>query len=410
MSKVHTELYDVLEINPDADGKEIRKAYQTMVKKYHPDKNKDPGAVEIYKKVMRANEILSDPEKKRVYDESGEEGINELEEIAKQQEAFNKNPMNPSNFFARMQEQRVKPKMQYNHNITLTEYFRNKVINIEYPRDIACEECDTTGFMDKKHHFCKQCNGSGMILRVIQQGMMIQQISTPCPQCGGKKYDTTAHATGKCKKCNGKGTVGKMENVNVPLPENIINEPVILIPQKGPWLDGKFIDLEVHFRLKMPDNFKMTSNGKLIHIMHINFTETICGFRRIIDHPSGEKLLIIAEKGLIIDPNYFYMLKNQGFGNDLMYLSFVIHYPEKIIIPKKNAGALNFDNLEFILGDRYAPNYGSDSGIKIENIFQLSTIEKFNINPEAKGKINDENELSEEENFNNQNGNACVHF
>ena len=63
----------------------------------------------------------------------------------------------------------------------------------------------------------------------------LTNIRAPCPQCGGKKYDSTAHAKGKCKKCNGKGTVGKMENVNVPLPlKNIINEPVILIPQKGP--------------------------------------------------------------------------------------------------------------------------------------------------------------------------------
>ena len=65
---------------------------------------------------MQANEILSDAEKKRVYDESGEEGINELEEIAKQQEAFNKNPMNPCNFFARMQDNASNKKC----NITIT--------------------------------------------------------------------------------------------------------------------------------------------------------------------------------------------------------------------------------------------------------------------------------------------------
>lgn len=401
-TKVHTEYYDVLGVSPVADDKEIRKAYRKMVLKYHPDKNKDPSAAEMYKKVQNVYEILSNPEKRKIYDERGERGV-------KQQEELEKDPMNPFNVFSRMQEQRIKPKMQYQHNITLAEYFRNETVTITYQRDTRCNTCDATGFADKKPHQCKQCDGSGVILRVIQHGMTIQHISTPCPQCGGKKYDTTSHNVNRCVECGGKGTIGMMENVEVPLPDNIIREPVILIPQKGPWYDGKFIDLEVHFRLKMPDNFKMTSNGKLIHVMHINFTETICGFRRIIDHPSGDKLLIIAEKGIIINPDYFYLLEKQGFGNDVMYLSFVIHYPEKIIIPKKNAGMLNFENLESIFGDRYAPNYGSDSGIKIENIFTLSTTEKINNNPETNEKRTKYDDDSSEEDI-NPNGNACVHF
>lgn len=400
-TKIHTELYDVLEVSPDADIKEIKKAYRKMVLKYHPDKNKNKGAVEIYKKVSNAYEILSDPEKRKIYDEYGERGV-------KQQEEFDKDTMNPFNVFSRMQEQRIKPKMQYQHNITLSEYFKNKTVIVTYQRDTRCNTCDATGFADKKPHQCKHCNGTGMILRIIQHGMSIQHISSPCPHCGGKKHDPSAHSN-RCEECSGKGSIGIMENIEVQLPDNIIHEPAILVPQKGPWYDGKYIDLEVHFRLKMPDNYKMTSDGKLIHIMHINFTETICGFRRIIDHPSGDKLLIIAEKGLIINPDYFYLLEKQGFGNEIMYLSFIISYPEKIIIPKKNPGMLNFDNLESIFGERYAPNYVSDSGIKIENIFMLSTLEKINNNPETNKKESRDSDSDSSES-NNQDGNACVHF
>lgn len=71
----HRDLYDELEIPVTADPTLVKKSYRRLAKKYHPDKNDAPDAEEKFKKVGNAYEILSDPEKKRIYDQFGENGL-----------------------------------------------------------------------------------------------------------------------------------------------------------------------------------------------------------------------------------------------------------------------------------------------------------------------------------------------
>ena len=65
-------LYSILGITPDADDKEIKKAYRKLARKYHPDVNKDKGAEEKFKEINMANEVLSDPKRRAQYDQYGE--------------------------------------------------------------------------------------------------------------------------------------------------------------------------------------------------------------------------------------------------------------------------------------------------------------------------------------------------
>lgn len=62
--------YDILNIRKDATTEEVKKAYRKMVLQYHPDKNKCAGAEEKFKLVHQANQVLSDPIQRRIYDES----------------------------------------------------------------------------------------------------------------------------------------------------------------------------------------------------------------------------------------------------------------------------------------------------------------------------------------------------
>lgn len=67
--------YKALNLQKGAAEDEIKKAYRKLALKYHPDKNKEPGAEEKFKEVAEAYEILSDPKKKDIYDKYGEDGL-----------------------------------------------------------------------------------------------------------------------------------------------------------------------------------------------------------------------------------------------------------------------------------------------------------------------------------------------
>ena len=67
--------YKILNISRDASEEEVKKAYRKMALKFHPDKNKDSGAEEKFKEIAEAFEVLSDPQKREVFDRYGEEGL-----------------------------------------------------------------------------------------------------------------------------------------------------------------------------------------------------------------------------------------------------------------------------------------------------------------------------------------------
>lgn len=393
MNKNHTELYDVLGLKQNASDDEIKRAYRKMAKEFHPDKNKEVGAEETFKKVTHANDILSNPEKRKIYDQFGEEGLNSQ---------FNEGSDPMEEFFRKMNmNQQKKPRTQKQVNITLDEYFTKKTVTITLNRNLKCEPCNATGFTDKQDHRCRKCGGVGIVAEIVRNGPMVQQRQMICPQCKGQKMETSALNL-KCKSCNTTCTTTSEEKIEAPIPENITRTQAVLIPEKGNWVDGNYIDLIVIFNLKMPENFGMTQDLQLIHTMHINYSETLCGFRRVINHPSGKKILIISEKGIVVSPDNIYFLDKLGFNNGIMYLTFAIHYPESIKLPNKKQ--LNFENLDAAMGTRYEPNYDK-TDIDPENIYTLNTIKKLNNNGRTRDtdKNNNNNSFDDEDEDYNDN-------
>lgn len=370
MSTQHTKFYDVLGLTPNATQDQIKKAYRQNAIKYHPDRNHDEGAEDKFKEISNAYEILSDPEKRRMYDQFGEEGMSD---------PFSGMGMDPFSMFNMGQKrERV---TQYVHKITLDEYFRHKTITIDIPRNTQCEKCDSTGFTDKVPHPCTQCKGNGHVMRITKVAQFIQQMQVVCPACHGNKFDTT-EIEKRCNSCEGKGTIKFVESCSVEIPQDILRNPITNLPEKGAFVNGKYLSLDVIFKLKMPKNYGITSDGKLVYSMQINYPETLCGFRREIDHPSGKKLLIVSDKGNIINPHYIYQLPGLGFADNVMYLNFNINYSEKIIIPRKSQLGLSFENLESVIGNRFCPN-STSSDIDPQDIYNLETIDKINNDPNA---------------------------
>ena len=383
MSDNEQDYYKILGIDRNATERDIKKAYRKLAVKYHPDRCQDENASEMFKQINNAYDILSDSEKRKIYDQYGEKGF-------KQGMGMDDDFMDPMDIFSRMRPRRPVDQMQY--TIKLDDYFTKKKVTIPVSRNIKCDECDATGFTDKQKHHCNQCGGNGIIVQVIPVGPGIsQQIQMPCPTCKGRKYDVNATNL-QCKHCTGTGSVKKTEMVDVDIPRNITTNPITKLNGAGSWVDGSYVDLAIIFKLKIPKGFGITSDKKLIYTMNINYPETLCGFRRTINHPSGKIILVVSEKGYVINPDHIYHLDMLGLNGEKMYLNFIINYPESIVMPKNKM--LNFNNLDSMMGSRYQIDEPSTTNIDSMNIYILGRLTKINNN--HRSQTDDDNSDGEE--------------
>lgn len=376
------EFYKILDIDSDATQEEVKKAYRKKTLLYHPDKNQgNADATKKFHEVTNAYEILSNPKKREIYDKFGEKGL----------EREMNNPF---------QQDVQRHAMQAIHKITLEEYFTQYSTKVKIPIDKQCVDCDSTGFSDKKKHYCKSCGGSGMMIveQHLGPGMKVQQ-RMPCHYCRGNGKDVT-DAKILCKTCNGKGTKKHYDHVDVPIPRNINISNTQIVHDCVPIDENTKIDLAVVFKLKYGKNFSITDDRKLLYNLHINLTESLCGFTRKINHPNGQTFLIVSDQGCVISPNYIYSVPGYGFKNDddngydIMYLSFVIHYPDTIKIPKKKA--LTFNSLETTMGPRRVENYTDEE--ETLSTFNLQSLTKRD-DDKRMSKDDSENDDDDEENF-----------
>lgn len=370
---MHSELYEVLGVTVTATSEEIKRAYKKMAILYHPDKNKDATAEEKFKKISHAYTILSNPDKRQQYDKYGEDGVN-----------VGVNPM--EEIFKRNRQVQVKQEVCI---VTLDELFTLKKYSMKITRDVKCDDCNATGFSDKQQHLCKQCKGTGMSVTVIKSGHMIQQIQTICGVCQGQKIDTRHAAI--CDTCRGGCTISARETIEVDIPKNFLETPTTMIKEKGPWHNGSYIDLMVLFRIKLSPNYELLDN-KLMYTITINFAESVCGLKKSFRHPNKQNILIESEPGTIINPETIYILPNlglpDGYGHDVLYLSFKVIYPESFEFPVKKV-ALTPDNLAGMLlaGAKTVNDYDAD--VEYDSVVNLEVV----------GKVKDTVKEEEEQTF-----------
>ena len=194
------EYYNLLGVDKNADKSSIKKAYHKLAVKHHPDKGGDP---DKFKLIAEAFEVLSDPEKKKLYDSGGKEAIN------------GQGMSNPMDMFSQMfsgnrSTKRKGKNTEYTMNITLEDVYngRNKSLSL------------TRTVIDKSSIFAfLKCNGQGMTIRKIQMGPMTQQIQTQCNECNGlgSKYKSN-----KIK-----------ENIKIYVPKGVCNNKKIVVDGKG---------------------------------------------------------------------------------------------------------------------------------------------------------------------------------
>ena len=342
-------LYEVLGVEKTASDEEIKNVYRRLAKKYHPDKNQGNSEAEnLFKEISHAYEVLSDPQKRKVYDMYGNE-----------------------NFEENMMNQNLNRQFSVTKKIlTLAEYFQNRPITINYERRVECDTCDATGFTDHQDHKCQYCKGQGKIKEMVRMQIFIQEVVRECQHCNGNCYDLS-YSDLVCDDCDGTGITLIDDSIEIDIPRNIIHEQKIMISNKGDWYGRGYSDLLIDFDIKFDKGFDILENGNLVYKMKITLADSICGFRQKINHPNGKKLLIISDKKNIINPNKYYILPYLGFNNSELYIHFKINYPKQVVIPEDCK--LTTITLAKCLG-RVDTNIDYDDDIENEHIYNLSTL------------------------------------
>lgn len=212
--------YEILGINRDATEEEIKKAFRQQARKYHPD-NKETGNEEKFKSINEAYEILSDPEKRSVYDRYGISGLRSTFGESVFDFGFRDLSEIFSEFFGGMPRSKktTGPErgrdLRHDLEIDFLDAVNGCTKEITVHSLEECQTCKGSGSKPgTKLKTCKSCNGHGEV-RIVQESFFghITQIST-CPSCEGAGK-IVEHP---CQDCSGSGQKKAKRNVEVKVP------------------------------------------------------------------------------------------------------------------------------------------------------------------------------------------------
>lgn len=344
---MENELYDLLGVNRDASDNDIKKAYRNMALKYHPDRNLDnkEKAEEEFKKIREAYDILGDPEKRQIYDKHGMDGFknNGMPDMGDVQDIFNRM------FGGMSQSQQSEAPLVLQHPVSLQDIFMKRKTKLSYERKNKCTNCEGTGHREKKKTVCSTCSGKGVIFNDIRHGNQIFRQQITCNVCKGNKI-IVPKKEDKCQKCD-RGIVTEKCELEMNIPENIHTIGKAQINNKGNYnpITDRYGALVINFGITLPKGYEINRVTEKLHFVYtISLADSICGFKRVMNHPSGKKILIQSEKGHVVNPGTGYILEGQGFNNDILIVEFDIENPDHI-------NTLDDDKLSIIdrLGGRY---------------------------------------------------------
>ncbi|MCI7047373.1 MULTISPECIES: molecular chaperone DnaJ [Helicobacter] len=251
--------YEILEVQRNASGDEIKKAYRKMALKYHPDRNPDnKEAEEMFKKVNEAYQILSDSEKRQIYDTYGKKGL--------ESSGFGFSDMGESifdifnsvfggnfgGFGGFSQRSKKNEKYPRDLGIALELTFQEAVFGCKKEIEIlykkSCDSCQGSGAKDGKVETCKVCKGSGR--ETFSQGFMT--FAQTCSKCHGSGQMISE----KCEKCHGRGYKEEKEKFEVNIPEGVDSHNQIRVTQRGNLMpDGTRGDLYIEIQALEDEHF-----------------------------------------------------------------------------------------------------------------------------------------------------------
>lgn len=229
--------YETLGVSRDASPEEIKKAYRKKARKLHPDINPSPEAADEFKRVSHAHDVLSDPEKRRIYDQTGNEngqtqggfgggfpggfggGFGDIFDAF-----FNQQPSGPASRTRQGQDALINVRIDLKDAVFGAE----KPITVDTA--VTCDKCHGDGCAPGTHpETCQVCRGQGYMTRQVQSilGTVMQQVE--CSACHG--YGTVIKTP--CPECYGEGRVRERKPLTIKIPAGVNSGSRIRLSGQG---------------------------------------------------------------------------------------------------------------------------------------------------------------------------------
>jgi molecular chaperone DnaJ len=273
--------YEVLGCERGAGADDIRKAYKREALKHHPDRNPgDPAAEAKFKAVNEAYQVLSDDEKRRIYDQFGHAGLEggggfegASDVFAHMQDLFAEMFSGGFGFGgggARRQARRGGD-LRVQARLTLSEAAFGVKREIAVQAPVRCEDCAGTGAKPgTKPEACGHCRGSGHVSNA--RGFVM--FTTPCPKCQGQGV-VIKHL---CKTCDGRGAVEKARKVVVSFPAGIDAGQRLRVPGQGLPGPGGAPSGDLYVEIDVEEDPRFERDGAdLVTRVHVPFADAALG-------------------------------------------------------------------------------------------------------------------------------------
>jgi DnaJ family protein A protein 2 len=230
------DLYERLGISKDADTSEIKKAFKKLAMTHHPDKGGDP---EEFKKIQHAHEVLTDEQKRKIYDMTGSETGEPPQGMPFPGGAgmpFDMGDLFGGLFGGPMGRGMGPPGVRVKRHqgppktieipLTLKDFYDGKTIQVKFERNKFCEACKGEGATSFQS--CGTCKGQGVVRQVMMMGPIHMVNEGPCRDCmgAGKK------PSGNCYVCGGKKTRSQEKTIEVKIQPGMRPTEILVFPKE----------------------------------------------------------------------------------------------------------------------------------------------------------------------------------
>ncbi|KAG0143699.1 hypothetical protein CROQUDRAFT_48436 [Cronartium quercuum f. sp. fusiforme G11] len=309
-----TEYYDRLGVSPDCDETTLKKAYRKKALQLHPDKN--PAGADEFKAVSEAYDVLSNPEKRELYNQFGKKGL---------EGGGGMGGVDPSDLFSQLfggggggmfggGRGRSGPKkgkdLVHRIKVSLEELYLGKTTKIALQKHVICSKCDGRGGKAGAVKPCGGCKGQGVKIVFRQLGPMVQQLQQPCQDCNAT--GEIINSKDRCKGCEGNKIIKERKILEVHIDKGMQDGQTITFNGEADQAPNTVPgDVVIVIEEKPHPVFKRKGDD-LIAEVEVDLVTALAGGMIPIEHLDSRALLVKVTPGEVLKPNSTKLVPENG--------------------------------------------------------------------------------------------------